>query len=116
MSRKNGMCVMSFALFCPGITVSENTSSSHYAVAVVKGQESYQSYRDSFSGVWDAINDLHCQGYVIVDDETYNLNVFLAAYYKFLLLVLGMGGATSAHACIQSALLITRLIITRIRV
>ena len=42
VSRKNGMCVMSFALFCSCITVSENTSSSHYAVAVVKGQESNQ--------------------------------------------------------------------------
>ena len=39
-------------------------------------------------------------GAVTVDDETYNLNVFLAADYKFLLLVLGMGGATSDHACI----------------
>ena len=51
-----------------------------------------------------------------MDDETYNLNVFLAVDYKLLLLVLGMGGATSDHACIQSAFLITRLIITRIRV
>ena len=64
-SRKNCMCVMSFALFCSGNSVSENTSSSHYAVAVVKGQESYQLYRDSFSGVWDAINDLHSQGLLL---------------------------------------------------
>ena len=98
VSRKTGMCVMSFSLFSPDI--SENVSSPHHAVAVVKGHESYDMNRVSFSNIWKAINTLHDRGTVDIDGESYGLKVFLAADYKFLLLVLGMSGATSNHACV----------------
>ena len=98
VSRKTGMCVMSFSLFSPDVT--ENVSSPHHAVAVVKGHESYDMYRVSFSNIWKSINTLHDRGTVDIHGESYGLKDFLAADYKFLLLVLGMSGATSNHACV----------------
>ena len=49
VSRKSGMCVISFSLFSP--EVKEEKQSAHHAVAVVKGHESYNLYRVSFSNV-----------------------------------------------------------------
>ena len=98
VSRKSGMCVMSFCLF--STEVVEEKQAPHHAVAVVKGHESYELYRLSFANVWTTINALHRRGSIDVEGKSYKLNVYLGADYKFLLMVLGMSGATSNNACI----------------
>ena len=98
VSRNAGMVVMSFSIFSPQNANLE--CHQHHCVAVVKAQESYDLYQNSFTNIWSSINSLSERGTIDIDGEEFSLKVFLAADYKFLLMVLGMSGATSNHACI----------------
>ena len=67
--RVNGMCVMSFSLFCHNIKVNKNTSNAHHVVTVVKGHESYNLYKECFSNVFNSMNMLYEQESITVEDE-----------------------------------------------
>ena len=77
-----------------------STSACHHTVAVVKGQESYELYKTSFTNVFVSINSLFSSKSVEVNGEKIQVNVCMGGDYKFLLMVLGMAGATSNHAFI----------------
>ena len=89
ITRNTGLCVMSFSLFCTNIhEVSQ------------EGHDSYELYKSSFADIWSAINLLHDRGTAVGDGISYELHVYLAGHYKFLLMVYGMSGATSKFSCI----------------
>lgn len=75
------------------------SSSGNHTVAIVKGSESYSTLKESFSNVFSEINEAIKQGHITVNDYEYNLEFFLGGDYKFLLLMMGMKGATSI-ACL----------------
>ena len=77
-----------------------STSACHHTVAVVKGQGSYELYKTSFTNVFVSINSLFSSKSVEVNGEEIQVNVCMGGDYKFLLMVLGMAGATSNHAFI----------------
>ena len=80
------MCLMSFSVTSPGVIMSN--AACHHAVAVVKGQESYTLYNTSFRNIFNSINALATSMCLEIA-----INVFL-------LMVVGMAGATSNHTCI----------------
>ena len=91
VARRAGMCLMSFSVTSPGVRMSK--AACHHAVAVVKGQESYTLYNTSFRNVFNSINALATSMCLEINDEEIAINVFL-------LMVVGMAGATSNDACI----------------
>ena len=97
VARNTGMCLMSFYIWSADSNVS--TSACHHTVVVVKGQESYEIYRTSFKNVFMSINELFSSKSVEVNGEEVQVNVCMGGDYKFILMVLGMAGATSNYAC-----------------
>ena len=81
-------------------TDSNVSTSACHTVAVVKGQESYEHYKTSFTNVFISINSLFSSKSVEVNGEEIQVNVCMGGDNKFLLMVLGMAGATSNHICI----------------
>ena len=87
---------MSFSIWSTDSNVS--TSVCHHTV--VKGQESYELYITSFKNVFMSINNFFSFKSVEVNGEDIQVNVCMGGDYTFLLMILGMAGATSNHACI----------------
>lgn len=96
ISRNKGLVIMSFSLFCRTFSVD----ATHHLVARVRGNESYELYEKSFNNVWKTINELYDSKKIDVDGTEYELIVRLSGDYKFLLIVLGLGKASSIYACI----------------
>ena len=98
VARSAGMCLMSFSVTSPGARMSK--AACHHAVAVVKGQESYTLYNTSFRNIFNSINALAASKCLDINGKEMAIDVYLGGDYKFVLMVLGMAGATSNHACI----------------
>ena len=98
VARSAGMCLTSFSVTSPGARMSK--AACHHAVAVVKGQESYTLYNTCFRNIFNSINALAASKRLDINGEEMAIDVYLGGDYKFLLMVLGMAGATSNHACI----------------
>ena len=98
VARSAGMCLMSFSVTPPGARMSK--AACHHGVAVVKGQESYTLYNTSFRNIFNSINALAASKCLDINGEEMAIDVYLGGDYKFVLMVLGMAGATSNHACI----------------
>ena len=98
MTRNSSFILLSFSLLQAGDDVM--SSSGNHTIAVVKGSESYSTLKESFGTVFSDINETIKQGHITVDDSKYNVEFFLGGDYKFLLLMMGMKGATSIYACL----------------
>ncbi|XP_068697088.1 uncharacterized protein [Montipora foliosa] len=98
MSHSSSLFVCSFALQEEGQNML--SSAGNHTVAVVKGPENYDTLKNGLKNVCEAVNELMDQGYVIVDGKKINLHFHLGGDYKFLLVALGMKGATSNNSCI----------------
>ena len=98
MTRNSSFILLSFSLLQAGDDVM--SSSGNHTIAIVKGSESYSTLKESFSTVFNDINETIKQGNITVNDSKYNIEFFLGGDYKFLLLMMGMKGATSIYACL----------------
>ncbi|KAJ7384006.1 hypothetical protein OS493_024017 [Desmophyllum pertusum] len=98
MTRNSSFILLSFSLLQAGDDVM--SSSGNHTIAVVKGSEKYSTLKESFGTVFNEINETIKQGHITVNDSMYNVEFFLGGDYKFLLLMMGMKGATSIYACL----------------
>ena len=64
------------------------------------GPEKYDTLEHSFSSAIIEINSVLEAGLIEVDGKTVKVEMFLGGDYKFLLLTMGLSGATSAYACL----------------
>lgn len=77
------------------------SAGGNHTVAIVKGSECFQTLQESFATVFNEINELiQDKQPLTINNSSFNLEFFLGGDYKFLLLMLGMKGATSIYACL----------------
>ena len=68
-------------------------------IGIVNGSEGYQTIKESFESLFKEINGLIATGKITVDDQDVETEFYLGGDYKFILLMLGLKGATSNYAC-----------------
>ena len=99
MTRNSSFILLSFSLLQAGDDVM--SAGGNHTIAIVKGSECYNTLRESFGTVFNEINELiQDKQPITINNTSYNLEFFLGGDYKFLLLMLGMKGATSIYACL----------------
>ncbi|CAB4040368.1 Hypothetical predicted protein, partial [Paramuricea clavata] len=98
MTRSSNYILMTFGL----LDASEDimAANGNHTIAVVKGKEDYDVLKESFKDILRDINEVVAEKKIDVDEGTVNLEFFLGGDYKFILLMIGLSGATSNHACI----------------
>ena len=75
------------------------TAKENHTIAVVKGKEDYETLQKCFGDLFRDINTVISEKKIEVDGTTINLYFFLGGDYKFVLLTMGVRGATSHYAC-----------------
>ena len=70
------------------------------SIAIVNGPENYETLRSSFQTIFGEINNVISKGETTVDGKKVKLEFFLGGDMKFLLMVMGLSGATSTYACL----------------
>ncbi|XP_068707879.1 uncharacterized protein [Montipora foliosa] len=98
MSHTSNLFVFSFSLLDDGQSCL--SSSGNHTVTVVKGKEDHDTLKASLSNVIRDANSLIDDGHMIIDGTKVLLEFFLGGDFKFLLIALGMKGATSNNSCI----------------
>ena len=68
----------------------------------MKGSENYETLKESFANVFSDINDLNSMIKITINGKEIKLEFFLGGDYKFILIMLGLKGATSFYACSSS--------------
>ena len=98
MSRSTNFMIMSFALLqCNEKVMS---SKSNRTVAIINGPENYETLKQSLSNLFTEINGLIKTGTILIDGEHVKLDFFLGGDMNFLLMIMGLSGASSDHACL----------------
>ncbi|KAJ7369993.1 hypothetical protein OS493_034939 [Desmophyllum pertusum] len=98
MSRSTNFMILSFCLLQTGEKVM--SSRGNRTIAIVNGPEKYDTLKHSFSSAINEINTVLETGFIEVDGKEVKIEMFLGGDYKFLLMVMGLSGATSTHACL----------------
>ncbi|CAB4007859.1 Hypothetical predicted protein [Paramuricea clavata] len=97
MSRSANFMILSFSLLPTEYFVM--SSKGNRTIGVVNGPEKYETIETSFSELINDINSVNPNGKIKVNDTEVAVELFLGGDYKFLLMGMGMSGATSDHAC-----------------
>ncbi|CAB4038959.1 Hypothetical predicted protein, partial [Paramuricea clavata] len=97
MTRNSNFILLSFALLQD--TDDVMAAKGNHTIGVVNGKEDYESLERCFKDIFTDINELVLDKKIDVDGQTINLEFFLGGDYKFILLLLGLSGATSNYAC-----------------
>ena len=73
-----------------------------HPLAIIKALELYEMLEISCKGVFDEINSVIESGKIrpTVNEKEVSVKIFLSADYKFLLLLMGLSGATASHECL----------------
>ena len=98
MSRTTNFMILSFCLLQTGEKVM--SSRGNRTIAIVNGPEKYETLEHSFSSAINEINTVLETGFIEVDGQEVQIEMFVGGDYKFLLMVMGLSGATSTHACL----------------
>ena len=75
------------------------SSRGNRTIAVLNGHEDYETLKKFLGEDFDEINVMIHEGQLSVGDSTVKTEFFLGGDYKFLLLLLGLKGATCNYAC-----------------
>ena len=97
MTRTSNFILTSFALLQS--TDDVFAAKGNHTVAVVKGKEDYSVLKNCFKDLFSDINEMVREKTLDVGGKVVNLEFFLGGDYKFILLIMGLSGATSNHAC-----------------
>ncbi len=98
MSRSANIMILSFSLLQTEDLVM--SSKGNRTIGVVNGPEHYETIETSFSEFINDINSVNQNGKIKVNDTEVAVELFLGGDYKFLLMAMGMSGATSDHTCL----------------
>jgi hypothetical protein len=97
MTRNSNFVLISFSML--QLRESVMSSKENRTIAVLNGHEDYNTLKESLRDVFIEINAMIHEGQLSVGDSTVKTEFFLGGDYKFLLLLLGLKGATSNYAC-----------------
>jgi hypothetical protein len=98
MTRNSNFILLSFALLQD--TDDVMAAKGNHTIEVVNSKEDYETSERCFRDIFTDINELVLDKKIDVDGQTINLEFFLGGgNYKFILLLLGLSGATSNYAC-----------------
>lgn len=98
MSRNTNFMILSFCLLQTGEKVM--SSKGNRTIAIVNGPEKYDTMVNSFRSAINEINTTLEAGSIEVDGKEVKIEMFLGGDYKFLLMAMGLSGATSTYACL----------------
>ena len=100
MTRNSSFILLNFALLQAVDDVM--AAKGNHTIAVVKGKEDYTTLQASFADIFLSINNLITTKQIIVDGKTVIFFFFWGggANCKFILLMMGLKGATSHYACV----------------
>ena len=76
------------------------SSNGNRTIGIVNGPESYDTLKDLFSELFKEINEVNKQGKIKDGDNEIQVELFLGGDHKFLLMVMGLSGATSDYSCL----------------
>ena len=96
VSKKNNFTTISFSVIHDG----DDSVPEVHPLAIIRAAESYEMLKVSCRDVFRDINKLNEDKHIVAEGRMIEVNVCLSADYKFLLLVMGLAGANSAHACL----------------
>lgn len=97
VSRTTTFMILSFSLLQSG---DFSSSKGNHTIAIVKGPEQYETLQVSFKDIIDEIKDHIKSQKVKLGDKQVPVEFFLGGDLKFLLLSMGLSGATSEYACL----------------
>lgn len=63
-------------------------------IAVVKGSEKYQTLKESVANAFNDINSMVVRKTTLITRKSLNIELSLGGEYKFILIMLGLKGAT----------------------
>lgn len=98
MTRNSNYIILSFSILQKEDQLM--SSRGNCTIAVVKGSEDYTTIAESFQDVLQEINEVQEVGFVKVGENQIPVELFLGGDYKFLLLIMGLSGATSHYSCL----------------
>ena len=97
MTRNSSFISLNFVLLRAGDDVM--SSKENHTIDIMKGKEDYQTLQISFVNVFQDINSVINEQKIVIDGITIDLSfIFLGGDYKFILLMMGLKGATSHYA------------------
>ncbi|XP_048587411.1 uncharacterized protein LOC125570187 [Nematostella vectensis] len=97
MSRTTNFMILSFSLLQSG---EYNASKGNHTIGIVNGPEQYETLKVSYNSLIKDINEHVKAKKVTLGDKEIPLEFFLGGDLKFLLLSMGLSGATSDYACL----------------
>ena len=97
MTNNSNFILLSFAILQTGESVM--SAKGNRTIGIVNGKEDYSTIKESFGDIISEINRLVATGKVNVEGTNINIEFFLGGDYKFILMMLGLKGATSNYAC-----------------
>ena len=97
MTRNSNFILLSFSILQTEESVM--SAKGNRTLGIVNGSESYHTIKESFQSLFREVNDLIATGKITVDGQEVKTEFYLGGDYKFILLMLGLKGATSNYAC-----------------
>ncbi|EDO30267.1 predicted protein, partial [Nematostella vectensis] len=97
MTRNSNFIFLTFSILQTGANLM--SAKGNRNIAAVNASESYTTLKEAFSVTFEEINNFIASVKLTVNDKTINLKFFLGGDYKFVLLMLGLKGATANYAC-----------------
>ncbi len=73
-------------------------SEGNYALAILKTTENYENLQIELR---DIVNEINMVKHINVDEVCYEIEWFLGGDWKFLALVVGIGGAIGTYSCVR---------------
>ncbi|XP_022794722.1 uncharacterized protein LOC111333422 [Stylophora pistillata] len=97
MTRNSSFVLLSFSILQTGHQVM--TAKGNRTLAILNGKEDYTSLKESFGNIFSEINCIITEAKVTVGHTEIKTEFFLGGDYKFILIMLGLNGATANYAC-----------------
>ncbi|PFX12813.1 hypothetical protein AWC38_SpisGene23165 [Stylophora pistillata] len=97
MKRNSNFILLLFSI----LQTEESVMSAkrNRTLGIVNGAESYHTIKESFQSLFNEVNDLIATSKMTVDGHEIKTEFYLGGDYKFILVMLGLKGATSNYAC-----------------
>ena len=97
MTRNSSFVLLSFSILQTGDQVM--TAKGNGTLAILNGKEDYTSLKESFGSIFSEINSMITEAKVTIGHTEIKTEFFLGGDYKFILIMLGLNGATANYAC-----------------
>lgn len=96
VSRKSNFVIMTYGVITDDNVLAAN---GNKVLAVINGPETYSTLQESLKDLFQEMDAIQQAGHVITANGNVPVELFLGGDMKFILMVLGLSGATATHAC-----------------